>query len=63
MISSIMQPTFLPWLGYFQLINSVDKFVFLDDVQYSKGSWHNRNQILLSGKKQWITIPIKKKKT
>lgn len=42
---AIMQPTFLPWLGYFALIHSVDNFVFLDDVQYSKQSWQSRNQI------------------
>ena len=42
---AIMQPTFLPWLGYFALIDSVDHFVFLDDVQMSKQSWQTRNRI------------------
>lgn len=42
---AIMQPTFLPWLGYFALIDSVDHFVFLDDVQLSKQSWQTRNRI------------------
>ena len=42
---AIMQPTFLPWLGYFALIGSVDHFVFLDDVQFSKQSWQSRNRI------------------
>lgn len=41
----IMQPTFLPWLGYFALIESVDRFVFLDDVQFAKQSWQSRNRI------------------
>lgn len=58
---AIMQPTFLPWIGYFHLINEVEKFVFLDDVQFSKGSWHNRNKILLANKVSWLTLPIKKR--
>jgi hypothetical protein len=44
-ICAIMQPTYLPWLGYFALINIVDVFVFLDDVQLSKQSWQTRNRI------------------
>lgn len=40
-----MQPTFLPWLGYFAMIEAVDHFIFLDDVQFSKQSWQNRNKI------------------
>ena len=57
---AIMQPTFFPWSGYFSLINEVDKFVFLDDAQFSKGSWHNRNRIFLAKKVCWLTLPIKK---
>lgn len=60
MISAIMQPTYLPWSGYFNLIYNTDVFIFLDDSQYSKGSWHNRNLILSNSKKKWITIPLKK---
>ena len=59
---SIMQPTFFPWPGYFNLIASVENFVFLDDVQFSKGSWHNRNKIFLLNKTHWLTLPIKKQK-
>ena len=55
-----MQPHFFPWSGYFNLMSQVDKFVFLDDVQYSKSSWQSRNQILINGKKKWITISTKK---
>ena len=55
-----MQPHFFPWSGYFNLMSKVDKYVFLDDVQYSKNSWQSRNQILINGGKKWITIPIKK---
>ena len=46
----IMQPYFLPYIGYFQLIKAVDKYVIYDDVNYIKGGWINRNNILLDGK-------------
>ena len=55
---AIMQPHFLPWSGYFNLISKVDKFIFLDDAQYSKNSWQNRNYILSSSKKLLINIPV-----
>jgi hypothetical protein len=55
---AIMQPTFLPWAGYFNLIASSDQFIFLDDVQISKRSWQTRNRILLNGKTHFITIPV-----
>lgn len=55
-----MQPTFMPWVGYFDLINSVDKFVFLDDVQLTKRSWQVRNKIKISGGEYFITLPIEK---
>ena len=47
---AIMQPYVFPYLGYFQLINSVDKFVVYDDVNYIKQGWINRNRILLNNK-------------
>ena len=43
--SAIMQPTFLPWCGYFDLMDEVDVFVFLDDVQFDYRSWQHRNKI------------------
>ena len=55
----IMQPYFLPYIGYFQLINSVDAFVIYDNIQYNKESWINRNRILLNGKEHTFTIPLK----
>ena len=58
---AIMQPTFLPWIGYFKLISEVDTFIFFDDAQYSKSSWHNRNRILVKNHINWLTLPIKKK--
>ena len=59
---AIMQPTYLPWIGYFVLINSVDNFVFYDDAQYSKGSWHNRNKIIFNNEIKWLTVPVLKPK-
>ena len=53
-----MQPTFLPWLGYFGLIKKVDLFVFLDSVQFDSRSWQQRNRILINGKPHWVTVPV-----
>lgn len=55
-----MQPTFNPWLGYFDLINSVDKFIFLDTVQLNQQSWQTRNKIKVNNKEYLISIPIVK---
>ncbi len=56
----IMQPTYLPWLGYFEMIGKVDEFYFLNNVQFNKKSWQNRNYILESGVKRLLTVPVKK---
>ena len=55
-----MQPYFLPYAGYFQLINAVDKFVIYDNIQFTKKGWINRNRILQNGKDLLISIPLKK---
>lgn len=55
---AIMQPYFFPYIGYFQLINTVDKFVFLDDVNFIKKGWINRNNICLNGSTHLLTIPL-----
>lgn len=60
MTLAIMQPYFLPYIGYFQLINAVDKFVIYDNIQYTKKGWINRNRILVNGKDGYITLPLKK---
>ena len=60
-ITSIMQPTYLPWTGYFQLIHRADNFVFLDDVQFEKRSWQQRNRVLLNGAEHFLTIPVHNK--
>lgn len=57
---AIMQPYIFPYIGYFQLLNAVDHFVFYDDVNYIKGGWINRNNILVSGKASFFTIPLEK---
>jgi len=54
----IMQPYFFPYIGYFQLINAVDKYVIYDDVNYIKNGWINRNNILLNNQKHLITLPL-----
>jgi len=54
-----VQPCYLPWKGYFHLIQNVDHFVFFDDVQYPRGrTWRNRNQILVNGVPKWINVPV-----
>jgi hypothetical protein len=57
---AVMQPYFLPYIGYFQLIHCVDEFVLYDDVQYMKGGWVNRNRILENGRPSFITLPVEK---
>ena len=56
--AAIMQPTFLPWVGYFALMDNVDLFVLLDDVQFDKRSWQQRNRILTAQGPLWLTIPV-----
>jgi len=55
---AIMQPYLFPYVGYFQLLAGVDKFVFYDDVNFIKRGWINRNRLLLSGGVHYITIPL-----
>ena len=57
---AIMQPYFLPYIGYFQLINAVDEFVVYDNIQFTKKGWINRNRILVNGKDDFISLPLKK---
>jgi hypothetical protein len=56
---AIMQPNFIPWLGYFKLIENVELFIFLDDAEYSKNTWHNRNRLLLKDNTIYtLTLPL-----
>lgn len=53
-----MQPYFFPYIGYFQIINIVDKFVIYDDVNYIKNGWINRNKLIISNKSRYVTVPV-----
>lgn len=55
---AVMQPYLFPYLGYFHLLDAVDKFVVLDDVKYPKNGWVNRNRILVNGSPIWFTVPV-----
>jgi WbqC-like protein len=57
-IAVILQPSYIPWRGYFDQIRRADLFIFYDDVQYDKHGWRNRNQIKTVQGKQWLTIPV-----
>ena len=57
---AIMQPYFFPYIGYFQLIKSVDEFVIYDNIQYTRKGWINRNRILNHDKEKTITLSLKK---
>ncbi len=54
----IMQPYFVPYIGYWQLMNVVDKYVIYDDVNFIKGGWINRNRILVNGETKYYNIPM-----
>lgn len=57
---SIMQPYFIPYIGYFQLIHASDIFVIYDNIKYTKKGWINRNRLLQNGKDVLISLPLKK---
>jgi hypothetical protein len=55
---TIHQPQYLPWLGYFDKIDQADCFVVLDNVQFKKNEWQNRNRIRTATGWQWLTVPV-----
>lgn len=55
---AIVQSNYIPWKGYFDLIHAVDEFVLLDDVQYTRRDWRNRNRIKTRSGPAWLTIPV-----
>lgn len=61
MKSVVLQPSYIPWRGYFHQIYKSDVFVFYDDVQYDKHGWRNRNRIKTPAGTQWLTIPVNSK--
>lgn len=56
---AILQSNYIPWKGYFDMINMVDEFILFDDAQYTKNDWRNRNKIYTSQGAQWLTIPAR----
>ena len=58
MIVAIHQPEHLPWIGFFNKMMNADVLVILDDVQYRKRYFQNRNQILVNGEKKYIGVPV-----
>jgi WbqC-like protein family len=52
------QPQYLPWLGFFDKMDRVDRFILLDTVQYKKNEWQNRNRIRTAEGWQWLTVPV-----
>lgn len=57
----ILQPSYIPWRGYFHQIQKADVFVFYDDAQYDRSGWRNRNQIKTKDGLKWLTIPVHRK--
>ena len=57
---AVIQSNYLPWKGYFDIINDVDVFCFYDEVKYTKNDWRNRNKIYSRNGLQWLTVPIYK---
>ena len=60
MIVSVHQPQYIPWIGYFHKIRSSDLFVLLDNVQYKKREFQNRNKIRTKEGSIWLTVPVAK---
>jgi hypothetical protein len=58
--ATILQSNYVPWRGYFDLIQRSDYFIFYDEVKYTKNDWRNRNRVASKDKSHWITIPVDK---
>ena len=58
---AIMQPTYLPWIGYLAMIDRVDQFIYLDSVQFARRSWQQRNRIKTANGELMLTIPVSSK--
>ncbi len=54
----VLQPSFIPWRGFFEQVHRADVFVFYDDVQYDKHGWRNRNRVKTANGTQWLTVPV-----
>lgn len=58
---AILQSNYIPWKGYFDIINMVDEFILFDDMQYTRRDWRNRNIIKTANGLKWLTIPVENK--
>ena len=58
MKAAIIQSSYIPWRGYFDIINEVDIFVFLEDVKYTKRDWRNRNKVKTPNGTKWFSVPV-----
>jgi len=58
-VVALLQSNYIPWKGYFDIINMADEFVIYDEVQYTKNDWRNRNRIKTSDGAKWLTVPVK----
>jgi hypothetical protein len=56
---AVIQSNYIPWKGYFDIINEVDEFIIFDEAQYTKNDWRNRNKIITPNGLRWITIPVR----
>ena len=59
---AILQSSYIPWKGYFDLVNSADEFILFDDAQYTKNDWRNRNIVKSAQGRTWLTIPVRQGK-
>ena len=62
MKAAILQSNYIPWKGYFDLMNKADVFIIYDEVQYTKNDWRNRNKIKTANGLNWLTIPVRQEK-
>ena len=58
---AILQSNYIPWKGYFDIINMVDEFILYDDMQYTRRDWRNRNKIVTPDGLIWLSIPVENK--
>lgn len=56
---AVLQPSYLPWLGFFDQVHRADHFVFYDDVQFDKNGWRNRNRVKSKNGPVWLTVPVR----
>ena len=58
---AILQPGYVPWVGFFEQVDQVDSFIYLDDVQFTRRDWRSRNRVLTRDGPKWLTVPVHSK--